>query len=368
MLLQACKHMTDSITRRKPKLVLHIGHDKCGSTSIQETLNSNSGWYKKRGVMVVNSTMPANETSEDRKGVIWVMDEIYRHSEEGNFDLAADKLACLVDTIREVSKRYPLLVLSSENLYRHHHAALWGKYQNEFEIQIVYYIRRQDEWLLSAWKQWGLKSGINLISYVEQQTRRGHPDFNHTAKIWESEFGYENCHIRPLHSSALHEGDLIKDFFEATGIPVPPKILENFNITPDYSFLHLFEKNPQLFSDAHDTRISNFLHKYPEITQPRDKIELLGREGRKHIMEVYEAGNLELWQRYFSNVPYDTIFGTDLYPEPAQRPSDVEVLLRVCAMQLEILKNQHEAIWRLEKQVKPLILLRKISDRFKRKK
>jgi hypothetical protein len=360
--------MTDFLPRRKPKLVLHIGHDKCGSTSIQETLSSNCEWYKERGVMVVNSIMPTNETSEDRKEAIWVMDEIFSHSEEGYHDLAADKLECLVDTFREASKRCQVLILSSENLYRNHHAALWGKYRNEFEIQIVYYIRRQDEWLVSAWKQWGLKSGVDLDSFVEQQTRRGHPDFNQTAKMWEMEFGFENCHIRPLHPSALHEGDLIKDFFEATGILLPPKVLGNFNITPDYSFLYLFEKNPQLFSDVHDTRISRFLHKYSEITQPRDKMELLGRERRKQIMEVYEKGNRELWERHFSNISFDAIFGTDQHSETAQRPSDVEVLLRVCAMQLEILQKQHHAIWRLEKQMKPLILLRKISDRFKRKK
>jgi hypothetical protein len=360
--------MTDSPPRRKPKLVLHIGHDKCGSTSIQETLNSNSVWYKERGVMVVNSIMPAKENFDDRKGIIWVMDEIHRHAEEGNFDLATDKLACLVDTIREASKLCPVLMLSSENLFRHHLAALWGKYRNEFEIQIIYYIRRQDEWLVSAWKQWDIKLGISLDEFVDRQMLRGHPDFNQTAKIWEAEFGSENCHIRPLHPSALSEGDLLKDFFHATGISEPPKILENFNISPDYSFLHLFEKNPYLFSDIHDERISAFLHKHPEITQLKNKIELLGRGRREQIMKVYKEGNRELWKRHFSHSSYDAIFGTDTYPEAEQRPSDVEVLLRVCAMQLGILQKQHEALWQLEKQVKPLVLLRKISDRFKRKK
>ncbi len=360
--------MTDSLTLRKPKLILHIGHDKCGSTSLQETLNANSEWYKERGVMIMNSVMPASQTPGDRVGMIWVIDEILRYSKEGRLNLATDKLADLVDVVRKASKQYPVVVLSSENLYHPDHAALWGKYRSEFEIQIIYYIRRQDEWLVSAWKQWGLTSGISLDAYVEQQTQRGYPDFNKTAKKWETEFGPENCHIRPLHESALYERDLIKDFFEATQIAIPPKILENFNKSPDYSFLHLFEKNPQLFAGAHDTQISNFLNKHPEITQSRNKMELLGRERRRQIMDVYKVGNRELWKRHFSGTPFDTIFGTDPYPEAAQRPNDVEALMRVCAMQLAILEKQHQAIWQLEKQVKPLVLLRKISDRFKRKK
>jgi hypothetical protein len=76
-------------------------------------------------------------------------------------------------------------VISSENLCTPLGAKLFKGLADIFKLHVIYYVRRQDEWIESAWKQWGLKTGADICEYAKTQIQLGQPDYLGRIKAWK---------------------------------------------------------------------------------------------------------------------------------------------------------------------------------------
>ena len=151
-----------------------------------------------------------------------------------------------VDNVRK-------LVLSAENLSDPDTAAVLDGVLEEFEPTLVYYMRRQDHFLVSSWRQWSMKRGISLEEHVARRIAERRPAFSKTLALWEARIGKRRIHARFLDPRFLEGGSIISDIGKALNIAVPadgPLIRENES--PDRAILLYLQRHPELFRDVHD--------------------------------------------------------------------------------------------------------------------
>ena len=73
-------------------------------------------------------------------------------------------------------------ILSAENLANPQMAPLFAGLDNEFEVDVIFYLRPQFQWIPSAWKQWELKRGMSLNDFVAHCINTGDHGSNWVSK------------------------------------------------------------------------------------------------------------------------------------------------------------------------------------------
>ena len=200
-------------------LFLHVGAGKTGSTAIQQFLKKNRETLADFGYEV------------PRTGII----------DEG-MTFAHHPLTEWVEGYRQVDSE-PLwneiastarghVVISSE-AFHNRIAAKGGeeffekirKIFRGFEVRIIFYIRRQDQWLESVYEQWiksgNLRSGVSIAEFVQSYKR----DLPAQIFAFEKVFGTDSILVRPYEKSQLVNGDAAKDFLSLLGIPENERLI-----------------------------------------------------------------------------------------------------------------------------------------------
>ena len=91
-----------------------------------------------------------------------------------------------------------------------------------FDIKIIFYIRREDQWIQSAYEQWvktgELRSGETVDELADRFNRSQPSQIRKFAEI----FGEEAIIVRPYEKCQLKNGDIIDDFLTTVKIPFDP--------------------------------------------------------------------------------------------------------------------------------------------------
>jgi hypothetical protein len=201
------------------KLVLHIGSNKTGSGTIQQFLANNRRALAKRGFCFPSggATVQGNHSRMARdlqrfcNGFIPQAESWNAFMEEAR---SADQHTVVVSgeafwTFGANSEPFRLLQEGISSLFD--------------EVDIVCYLRRQDEYLRSCYAQ-GLRSGRSSLSfddYVEAAANGGKRwsyDYARNLKHWADSFGVPHLIIRPFEPVQLHRDGLLADFASTCGI------------------------------------------------------------------------------------------------------------------------------------------------------
>ena len=125
------------------------------------------------------------------------------------------------------------IVLSAENLSGFPTRPIHKLFSKYFNVRrVLYYIRRQDDFILSAWQQWGHKTGRGFAEFCDEQLAGGFPNYIENTKMLKSHYGNDILNVAPFSRKAFHNGDFICDFLIRTGLdsvikPEPATIVEN---------------------------------------------------------------------------------------------------------------------------------------------
>jgi hypothetical protein len=252
---------------------------------------------------------------------------------------AADPAAVVrdIDRLRGVPmprERVNTVVVSAENLIGYptlpkHLATL----SDRFDISVIAYVRRQDDFLASAWQQWFCKVHADLWAWTLRAVRRHGHWFAQLAP-WLEAFGRDRVTVR-LYPPPGH-GDAVRDFFEASRLPTDALAsMGNARVEANPSFgsavQHLIEGNTALFKSHTDNEFFDALYALLGDAANRQPGEhLYSAEQRAAIMEHYEAGNESLRQAFFAAQPAPLFpLATEERPQSpasARRPVTVEQL------------------------------------------
>jgi capsular polysaccharide biosynthesis protein len=202
------------------RLLIHIGTGKTGTSSIQnflfinrKPLAKNFGlFYPEQGLSDI--THFGELIHAHYPIVSWIRDRQTENLEK--LSLALNTSGCETG------------IISCENFYHHFSAEdidFLATVFKQFSVEIICYIRRQDLYMESAWKQ-QIKVGALKAAFpdfLQRHTQANyleevHANYYRMLKSWAAVFGIDKIRVKVFDKSVWINGDLIDDFLHTCGI------------------------------------------------------------------------------------------------------------------------------------------------------
>jgi len=248
----------------KPTLYLHIGHAKAGSTTLQAFLFKNWQHLDAAGFALPTAKLTLANQSAPPGNPLQALQAIK----------ASGDVSILKRWIETAAQSHNKLILSSECLFEWKWHKLFMPLVDLVNIQLVYYVRRQDEIMLSAWRQWGLKNGLSLAEFIENRLKTEQPDYWSNIAPWRGKVGLAGHHIRFINQAFLVGSNILDDFCAFTGLDSAKMVpVANQNISHDARLLTFMSNRPEFFKSIHDDSIFELLLDR-EKTEPDYKLQL----------------------------------------------------------------------------------------------
>jgi hypothetical protein len=282
----------------EPRLLLHIGANKTGSSAIQSFLGKNAHTLRKIGYLVPDRELGVSPTRVTGEHV-FAFQELFNQSNRVGLE---GKLRALMKAGGRA------VVISAENLSNESNFRLFNKMLPDVERKVILYIRRQDELLTSSWQQWYSKTEPDINSWLILALQQ----FGHWMRCiegWEQAVGAGNVIVRIFQRADLINADVVDDFLHTVGIEEPdtPFVRSSELVNPSYSdvITKLVSGSSVLFANAHDNdfyKMVSHLTGDKYVTQKR-KVSLISPQQRDKLVEFYRPQNEALCRRYFPNRP-----------------------------------------------------------------
>ncbi len=323
---------------QKPDLILHIGTEKTGTTTIQEFLHLNRKLLAKHGVYFPKSIgmrnhrplatwclsekrndtfLQMNQLTEPRKRKQWKREFIHGFEAE---------LSGLSSEIKQV-------IFSSEHFSSllNHPAEIetLKQFLDQWftNIRVLVYLRRQDFLFLSRFST-ACRAGKVIEPLMPNPANLSFfYDYQKLLSKWSRIFGKENIHPALFDKTMLYNNDLLSDFIHRCGLPA------NLNfVIPE-------NKNESLSETAQEVA-QLFNHKFPagstditikELQKIRKElIETVNNKypgpGKKPLRQEaetfykqFEESNNRVARRWFGR---EKLFSEDFSMYPESRPVD----------------------------------------------
>lgn len=297
----------------KKKLILHIGCEKTGTTSIQNSLFLNRKLLlKSEGILYPQSLGKRNHTKL----------AIYTCSDDKNLtrflfpDLSLDKFRQQVrqDFIQELANSdAERVIISNEWLHpRVRHPDEFNRLKSLLDevadkVEIVLYVRRQDKLAMSLYST-SLKAG-NYKRFSFPSISDGklpyYYDFLSIYRNWKSFFGAGNIQVRVFDRENLFKKDVVMDFLsQVLGVSVERiRFYQEDNHSVNMVGVHVMRK------------LNYLLHSLRKCMRPRTarmirhfvankfkgKPRLATKSECDAFMEWFHDNNLELEREYASD-------------------------------------------------------------------
>ena len=192
-----------STSELKRKMIIHIGRHKTGTTSLQKQLYNDSEILDKNGYVYPRYFM--------RGSAHHLVSEQLSSSEFIN-KTEDQKKECIFEfrnTIYNESPENKTVILSSE-AFQNCNPKYVAELLNDFEVQVVFYVREQSAYIASAYLQ-EVHAKENAINYTKFVNNFYADYFDFTSK-WRRYFPDIKCGI--FEKKHLLFGDLVIDFYE----------------------------------------------------------------------------------------------------------------------------------------------------------
>ena len=211
----------------RKRVILHIGMAKTGTTSLQyylwsnrkELSNNGIGYYSEQfrpWTAYSNAGFLCGQSLNAARGWEWQ-----------NPDYLSE-----MEAFTEFAKDYNTLILSEEFMWEKgiEEASFWRELKNiiyltvgeDTVIDIVVFLRRQDEWILSRWKEnlidWYKNDERDFPEYLSDMEKLGFLDYEIALRRIADCFGRGHMEVC-AYGAREHEGyDTVREFLSATDI------------------------------------------------------------------------------------------------------------------------------------------------------
>ena len=321
------------------RLVIHAGFGKCGSSAIQFALAAKQAELRRRSIFLFGEGLTINYRAPRADHPFWRVAAVFRDPEE--------RLAVPARLLRELNRlgaSHPnaTAVLSAENLSESAYARLFKGFDERCETTIVFYIRPQHEWIPSAWKQWGLKSGAPLAAFVKDCLEQNAPDFRRSIEGWAAALPNARIVVRVLGQAVAENGGPASDFFQVLGLGGTEWQIRNARANPsvDFALLNILNENPWLFQHQDDNEPFKALLRILPERHLGTNIKMLRLEDEKRIATHFASDNLALLETYCGS-DAASIHETYFQPRDAGRAYEdvdpLEMVERGLGIMLEVL-------------------------------
>ena len=345
------------------ELILHIGMHKTGTTSLQAFLMKNESVLARQGIAVPRFTKYLH-VAYNRNGYFLLVGA--RDASRPNRNHKRERRAFEKDypVFARAVQENDTVMLSDERFWAEGAwgDAFWVRLKELAEsvgverFKFVLYIRRQDVYALSHWKQLiKMNKDETLDQYVHLPSVMRELDYLKGLQRIEQIFGEGCVVVRPFDRSAFHGGDLYHDFCEAAGIAWDddfkiPQVEKNPSLSDTVAEIKLWANQNKVYQDA--LMKSNVLRRpaiNASIANPDPEgTSLYSRELFNEMRERYSADNAIVADRYIEGGAASLLEWPAYDMKPWSAQTDV-VLSSMVQMFAEALTKQDLKIAEQEK-------------------
>ena len=257
----------------RPRIVLHIGRNKAGSTTIQDACLGERPALSAQGVdYVLFGHLAASR--EDTPGFP-TFETLRAHA---------------------IAHAGRTLLVSNEFMFGWPDAfteAAAGVLR-DCDVQILAYVRRYDDWIVSAYAE-ETRKGMNLRdidAYVDWMGPRISA-WPYLSK-WAEGFGWDALRVRPLDARALRGGELMSDFAEALGVAPFQGSPRPSNPSPHWLELELVRRLAERNGDTEWSGVGHaeaepLLAELRPLLDGVESASYLRRQTRSRLLALYAA-------------------------------------------------------------------------------
>ena len=271
-----------------PRLIIHAGFPKCGSTTIFSTLKANLDLLVEKKIFVFNRFFELPRRSGRLQPPLWELQAALGEASETQ--AIREAMSAAIARVPEDAT----VILSSENLSAPAMAGMFVDFDSRYETSLVFYFRPQVDWIPSGWKQWEIKDGTDLGTSIDRYLGRHQPDYLGTIRQWQRMLPRLSVSPRPFVSAMMAGGQPDIDFISRLGVDTATlqRPTEKSNPSIDYALLHLMMRNSAaLFENRHDNRILRILLERLPQQYHRTNAPMLSQAQADRIADHFEADN-----------------------------------------------------------------------------
>lgn len=334
------------------KLIVHIGHGKTGSSSIQESLQIAETELSRQNLCYLGIML---ENANTKEKLPWQVKSGSNHFFTKISPQVANSqlLDVLSHELNELSQQgVSKAIWSNEWLFSRSQFvqnALEQLREKGYDIEVQCYVRRHDKWAQSSYAQWGLKHKFYngpIKSFEDWINIFGDRDFQFgpTLNIWHSMFG-EKFRVFNFEMSR----DVVKHFATINGIenlitvhdnvspsPVQTAIQAVFNSRfSDPVLPNKFDNFQEMFNKADENQVL-----LPDLNNLFPSVDVLEKLVQDRTDDIREVNALLIKNR-------ELPLTFDVKPKQMQHPSPWEM----DQMLLKYIFGLSEEIFRLRQEV-----------------
>lgn len=214
-----------------PRIVIHTGTTKTGSTSIQYFFERNRPALLRKGIWY------------PEVGLYWQADRPQKQAGHSLFEGQAIRNESalreyIVAGLQLLEGKIHTIVLSSEAFFLNRRSSTLVSYFAGFEIEIVSYFRRQDDWANSQYAEFvaGGAEGrvsVGVEQWLADPKTRERLNYYSFLETWAEKIPRDRIHARVYERSKFPKGDIVEDFLhtirltEISNYPRPPRAQSN---------------------------------------------------------------------------------------------------------------------------------------------
>lgn len=303
-------------------LYLHIGTPKTGTTSIQHFCYDNMDRLSEEGYYYPELPFKYENKGKYRNGLF--LEAIY-YNEEGNREIEKEKenFNLGLKAIEEYFNTYDNIILSDEGIWTACFNRKRGKNLMEelqqnaqsagYQIKIIVYLRRQDDFLVSWYNQLikhniSNKNTISWDEYFQNYSQYVQLDYLRCLKKLKNIFGMENIIVRRFDRQYFKGGSLIADFLDIFGI----ELNDCFYVDNDYKkFNTKMSENAceikRIINSTTEMNIDEIrkfewiLREFSPISEEKYPCSMMSEDESYELMQLYELSNRKIAKRYIND-------------------------------------------------------------------
>ena len=323
----------------KPKVILHVGVEKTGTTTIQEFLHLNRKLLADQGIFFPRFMNPRNHRKlavfccNDNKSnqfttINDINDPAKRKKWKSDFKMLFGK------EMAKIYGNFGSVIFSSEHLTTLLREQREIQYLKNFlesyasSFILILYIRRQDL-LAGSMISNAAKSGHGKVLPKGREIFKRHfYNYNGLIESWSAIFGRQNIRVRIFENSQMLNGDLLQDFVQQAEVSqderfILPGILNTSLSATAVEAAWAFNKKFPVNHTSIDIKTLKSL-RLELISQANENYpgpaKMLLKQDAESFLEHYKKSNRQLAREWFDR---DQLFSEDfsMYPDKGQNPN-----------------------------------------------
>lgn len=298
-------------------LYLHIGMPKTGTSSIQKFLSTNRSALGQYGYCYPK--LSADYVCNNRNGYFMVGK---RYKEDGTRDKKLEK-QYLKDGMAQVDSYFEVfdnVILSEETVWRYFDPAFHYVFpylkehaaEHSYQIRIIIYLRRQDEFVTSLWKQHMKQTKLTMYQPFEQELNgileKEAAILNYASRLdtIAAIFGRESLIVRRYEPKSWVNGSIIDDFLDCVGL----KLTDAFTLLPQNMNPSLSENMAEIkriinkdasFTQDENAYLGQFLRELSGDSSTRYPCSMLSMSETQELLDKFKDENERAAKEYIAD-------------------------------------------------------------------